>query len=94
MVLLAGVIAQPVLIGEAVGMSWRVIPSTLLHTACLTAKGEGRCNRVAGLDIAMKIRLSSFGLAGGPGRDLAGNRGLPLPLFFGARIWGSLATSA
>ena len=75
-------------------MSWRVIPSILLHTACLTAKGEGCCSCVARLEIAMKIQLSSFGLASGPGRDLAGNRGLSLPLFFGAGIWGSLATSA
>ena len=63
----------------------------LLYTACLTAKGEGCCNRIAGFEIAMKIRLSSFGLAGGLGRDLAGIRGRLLPL---SKIWGSLATSA
>jgi hypothetical protein len=88
---LAGVIAQPVLIGDAVGMSLRVIPSMLLHIACLTAKGEGCCSRIAGLEMAMKIRLSSFGLAGGLGRDLAGIRGRLPPL---SEIWGFLATSA
>ena len=70
----AGVIAQPVLMGDAEGMSLRVIPPMLLHIACLTAKGEGCCSRIAGLEMAMKIRLSSFGLGGGPGRDLAGIR--------------------
>jgi hypothetical protein len=88
---LAGVIAQPVLIGDAVGMSLRVIPSMLLHTACLTANGEGCCSRIAGLEMTMKIRSSSFGLAGRPGRDLAGIRGRLPPL---SEIWGSLATSA
>ena len=89
--LLAGVIAQPVLIGDAEGMSFRVIPPMLLHTACLTAKGEGCCSRIVGLEMAMKIRLSSFGLASGPGRNLAGFRGRLPPL---SEIWGSLATSA
>ena len=43
------------LIGDAVGMSLRVIPSMLLQIACLTAKGEGCCSRVAGLEIEIKI---------------------------------------
>ena len=84
-------IAQPVLIGDAEGMSLRVIPPMLLHIACLTAKGEGCCSRLAGSEMAMKIRLSSFGLAGGPGRDLAGFRGRLPPL---SEISASLATSA
>ena len=63
----AGVIAQPVLIGVAVGMSLRLSLSILLHIACLTAKGEGCCSRIAGLEIATKIRVFSFGLAGGLG---------------------------
>lgn len=63
----------------------------LLHIACLTANGDGCCSRIAGLEIAMKIRLSSFGLAGGAGRVLAAIRGRLVPLF---EIWGSLATSA
>ena len=79
------------LIGDAVGMSLRVIPSMLLQIACLTAKGEGCCSRVAGLEMEMKIRLSSFSLAGGLGRDLAGFRGWLPPL---SEFWGSLATSA
>ena len=79
------------LIGDAEGMSLRVIPPMLLHIACLTAKGEGCCSRLAGLEMAMKIRLSSFGLVDGPGRDLAGFRGRLPPL---SEISGSLATSA
>ena len=93
-VLLAGVNAQPVLIGDAVGVSWRVIPAMFLHTACLTANGDGRWSRVAGSDITMKILWSSFGLGGGPDRGLAGFRGRLLPLSFGMEISGSLATSA
>lgn len=61
-VLLAGAIAQPVLIGDAVGISFRVISSILLHTACLTAKGDSRWIRIAGLEITMNTRRSSFGL--------------------------------
>jgi hypothetical protein len=53
--LLAGVMAQPVLTGDAVGMSWSVMLPMFLHIACLTAKGEGCCSRIAGLDTAIKI---------------------------------------
>ncbi len=88
---LAGVIAQPVLMGDAVAMSLSVIPPMLLHIACLTANDEGCCSRIAGLEMAIKIRLSSFGLAGGAGRGLAAIRGRLMPL---SEIWGSLATSA
>jgi hypothetical protein len=88
---LAGVIAQPVLMGDAVGTSLRVIPPMLLQIACLTANGEGCCSRTTGLEMAMKIRLSCLGLAGGAGRDLARIRGRLAPL---SDIWGSLATSA
>jgi hypothetical protein len=88
---LAGVIAQPVLIGDAVGMSLRVVPLIFLQIACLTAKGEGCCSRIAGLVMVMKIRWSSFGLAGGTVRCLVGTRGRLVPL---SNIWGSLATSA
>jgi hypothetical protein len=80
-----------VLIGDAEGMSLRVIPPMLLHIACLIAKGKGSCSRIAGLEMAIKIRLSSFGLAGGPGRDLAGFKG-QLPLL--SEISASLAMSA
>ena len=79
------------LIGDAVGMSLRVIPAMLLHIACRTAKGEGCCSRIPGFEMAMKIRASSFGLAGWLGRVLAGFKGRLLPLL---EIWGSLATSA
>ena len=54
-------IAQPVLIGEAIDMSLRVIPSMLLHNACLTAKGEGCCNRLAGSEIVAVCRTVGCG---------------------------------
>ena len=77
--------------GDAVGISLREIPPILLHIACLTANGDGCCSRIAGLEIATKIRLSSFGLASGAGRVLAAIRGRLIPLF---EFWGSLAMSA
>jgi hypothetical protein len=80
-----------VLIGDAEGISLRVIPPMLLHIACLTVKGKGSCSRIAGSEIAIKIQLSSFGLAGGPGRDLAGFKGRLPPL---SKISASLAMSA
>ena len=87
----AGVIAQPVLIDVAVGISLRVSPDILLHIACLTAKGEGCCRRTAGFEIVTKIRVSSFGLAGGLGRGFAGARGR---LLSGSEILGPLTASA
>jgi hypothetical protein len=44
-----------VLIGDAEGMSLRVIPPMLLQIACLTVKGKGCCSRLARLEIAIKI---------------------------------------
>ena len=43
------------LIGDAEGMSLRVIPPMLLYIACLTVKGKGSCSRITRLEIAIKI---------------------------------------
>jgi hypothetical protein len=86
--------AQPVLIGDAVGTSFRVSPSMLLQTACLTAKRDGCWIRIAGLEITIKILESSFSLGGGLDWSLAGFWGRLPSLSFCAEIWGSLATSA
>ena len=91
MFLFTGVIAQPVLIGDTVGISLRVSPTILLHIACLIVKGKGCYSRIAGLETATKILVSSFSLAGGLGRGFAGIRGRLPPR---SEIWGSLATSA
>ena len=66
----------------------------LLHTACLTAKGDGRCIRPVRLEIWTKIRQSSLGLDSRSGRGLAVLGGRLLPLSFSTVIFGALATSA
>jgi hypothetical protein len=60
------------LISNAVGTSFRVIPSILLHTACLTAKGDSRWICIARLKITIKFQRSSFGLGSGLDQSLAG----------------------
>ena len=55
------------LIGDAEGMSLRVIPPILLHITCLTAKGESCYSYLTRLETAIKIQLSSFSLASGLG---------------------------
>ena len=66
----------------------------LLHTACLTAKGDGRCIRPVGLEIWTKIRQSSLGLDSRSGQGLAVLGGQLLHLLFSTVIFRALTTSA